>query len=448
MSRLLSFGLGLAVLGATYFYTFGIPTWVPINFGTSNEEVASAPSAGGGNPRRGGRRRGGGLTVVTLGEVEQASFNDTLRAIGTGEAINSVDVISDVSGQIQAIDLTANAKVKAGDVLLTLDNRTETINLQIVEGSLQQAQAQIDRYEQLSAGDSAIVTAVTVADARTALLQAQLQVDLARNALEERTIRAPIDGVLGLSKLNAGANLADGASIVTIDDIHQLLVEFELPERALGLLSTEKEVLLSTPVFVGKVFKGEIFAYDNRIDSTTRTITVQARIDNNEGLLLPGMSFGVRLINESEPGAVVPTNAITWTRNGSQIWIIEDDVAKSVPVSIVMRQQDRVWIDAKLDAGTIIVIDGTQKLRDGIKVQDANSSQQSDGASQERPQRRQGQRQEGQRQEGQRQGERQRGQQPEQEPNAGLNGNGDNRPVAEKPIADRPERSSQASAAQ
>lgn len=375
MSRLLSFGLGLAVLCATYFYTFGIPAWAPLGLGAPSEESASTPNAGpnAGRPQRGGGRRGGGATVVTLGIVEQASFNDILRAIGTGEAINSVDVISDVAGQVEDINLSANAPVKAGDVLLKLDNRTETINLEIVQGTLKQAQAQIDRYEQLDAGNSGIVTAVTIADARTALLQAQLQVDLAQNALDERTIRAPIDGVLGLSKIKVGANLSNGANIVTIDDIHQLLVEFELPERALGLLSKEKEVLLSTPVFVGKVFTGEIFAYDNRIDSTTRTITVQARVDNNERLLLPGMSFGVRLINESEAGAVVPTNAITWTRNGSQIWVVEDDIAKAVPTSIVMRQQDRIWIDAKLEAGTKIVTEGTQKLRNGIKIQASNA---------------------------------------------------------------------------
>lgn len=383
MSRLLSYGLGLAVLCFSYFFTFGVPAWVPLDLGTASEKSASAPNpgAGAGGPPRGGKRPGGGSTVVTLGEVEQASFNDVLRAIGTGEAINSVDVTSDVAGQVEEINLTANAPVKAGDVLVKLESRTETINLEIAEASLVQARDQVSRYERLvGMGNSSVVSAVTVADARTALSQAQFQVDLAQDALDERTIRAPIDGVLGLSRIKAGANLSDGVSIVTIDDIGQLLVEFELPERALGLLSRQKETLLSTPVFVGKVFKGEIFAFDNRIDSTTRTITVQARIDNSQRLLLPGMSFGVRLINESELGAVVPTNAIAWTRNGSQIWIVEDGTAKAVPTSIVMRQRDRIWIDAKLEAGTNIVVEGTQKLRDGIKVTPANNG----AATQER----------------------------------------------------------------
>lgn len=383
MSRLLSFVLGLAVLSISYFYTFGIPSWIPLGTGSEVEESA-AGAKGGGSGRAGGRSRGG-ATVVTVGEIEYASFNDTLRAIGTSEAINHVDVVSDVAGQVEEISLTSNTPVKAGDVLLKLDNRTQSINLEIAKASLKQAQEQVSRYEKLGTGNASVVSAVTVADAKTALSQAQLQVSLAENALEERTIRAPIDGILGLSRIKTGANLANGTTIVTIDDIEQLLVEFELPERALGLLALQKEVLLSTPVFAGKVFKGEVYAYDNRIDSTTRTITVQARVDNDDHSLLPGMSFSVRLINESEPGAFVPTNAISWTRNGSQIWTVEDGAAKAVPASIVMRQQDNVWIDTKLPAGTQIVTDGTQKLRDGIKITASNASPTGERSKERKP---------------------------------------------------------------
>lgn len=339
--------------------------------GPAVEESTAASSRGapgGAGQRAGGRSRGGGATVVTLGEIEHASYNDTLRAIGTSEAINHVDVISDVAGQVKEAFLTSNSEVNAGDVLLKLDSRTQEINLEIAQATLVQAQETVNRYERLGTGNGAVVSAVTVADAKTALSQAQLQVNLAENELEDRTIRAPIDGILGLSRIKVGANLTNGAAIVTIDDIEQVLVEFELPERALGLLKAQEEVLLSTPVMVGKVFKGEVFAYDNRIDSTTRTITVQARVDNQERLLLPGMSFSVRLVNESEPGAVVPTTAISWTRSGSQIWTVEDGVATPVPAAIVMRQQDRIWIDADLEAGTQIVVDGTQKLREGITV--------------------------------------------------------------------------------
>lgn len=381
MARLLSFCLGLIILASAYIYSYGVPPILDFSIGASPEV---AVNNGKSQPTNGRRRGGGGQTVVTLGEVEQASYSDVLRAIGTSEAVNNVEVISDVSGQVEQIFLKANSAVKAGDILVKLDDRTEAINLEIANGTRQQAQNQVDRYARLGSSNS-VVSEVTVQEAKTTLLQSQLQFDLAQNALDERTIRAPIDGVLGLSKIKMGSNLSVGTSIATIEDIDDLLVEFELPERALALLAKQEEVLLSTPVIVGKVFKGKIFAYNNRIDSVTRTITVQARINNDERLLLPGMSFGVRMINESELGAVVPTNAITWTRNGSQIWVVKDNIANSVPTSIVMRQQDRVWIDAKLEAGTSVVIEGTQKLRNGIKISTANSEPKRDDSERLNP---------------------------------------------------------------
>lgn len=359
----------IVVLGA-YVYTFGVPTSLDPRVNSNSSEAAVTP-----NPRRpsGGGRRGNRTSSVVLGEIKQESYTDILRAIGTGEAIKSVEVVSDVVGQVQEKSIVSNSNVKAGDVLLKLDSQNQTINLKIAETNLAQAQEVVDRYEKLGASGTSALAEVTIKDARSALIQAQLQVNLAEIALAERTIVAPIDGTLSLSDVNTGANISVGNTIVTIDDIHEILVTFELPERALSLLSQNREVLLSTPVVRGKVFKGKIFAFDNRVDSITRTITVQARVDNAERLLLPGMSFAVRIINQIEPGSVVPTNAITWTANGSEIWVVENDVANSVSTTIVMRQGDQIWIDAKLEAGTKIVVEGAQKLRNGSKVSALNA---------------------------------------------------------------------------
>lgn len=366
MKLFLSSITSIALICGVYLYTFGIPSF--LDFGSTPTQAVENQAAGARNGRSGGRR-GGGATVVSIGAVENKPYVDILRAVGTSSAIESVDVVAEVSGKVVTTQLEANKKVIVGDPLLQLENTAEKIDLDIANASLKNAQDQVNRYASLNAAGNASVSQVTIQDAQAALVQALLSVDLAKVNLDKKAIGAPISGTLGLSNINRGAYVSAGTTIATIYNIDDLLIEFELPERALGLLARESEVLLSTPAILGKVFKGNIHAFDARVDSTTRTVTVQAKLENEDRQLWPGMSFGVRLINESESGSVVPTNAITWTRNGSQIWVVKEGKAQSMPASILMRQGDEIWIDAKLENGTAVVIEGAHKLRNGSAVQ-------------------------------------------------------------------------------
>jgi RND family efflux transporter MFP subunit len=116
------------------------------------------------------------------------------------------------------------------------------------------------------------------------------------------------------------------------------------------------------------VFEGEIVSFDSRIDSLTRSVTVKARIANPDKALWPGMTFTVRLMQESAPLPALPSTAITWSRTGSSIWIDDGGVAKKVPVTILFRRNDTVWIDAKIAEGTMVVTEGAQKLREGARI--------------------------------------------------------------------------------
>lgn len=276
--------------------------------------------------------------------------------------------MTSVSGTVTEVSIEPNSTVAAGDILLELDNRTETLNLEIAQAELDQAEQTVKRYEGLLA--NADVTAVDLADAKVAVRLAEAAVGLARVALEDRTVRAPIAGQLGLSDVEPGDWVSSEQVIVTIDDTETLMIEFELPERSIGLLERERTVLANTPVFTGRTFEGEIIEYDSRLDSVTRSVTVRARIDNPDGLLWPGMTFAVRLTNEIGKLPVVPATAITWNRSGSAVWTDTDGIATRVPVTILYREGNHVWIDAPIAEGTLIVTEGAQKLRDGAALQE------------------------------------------------------------------------------
>ena len=347
------------ILGGAYVLTFGVPAPLQGVLGSEEARVTGPAGAGGAGPRQ----RGGATTVIAQPLALQP-YEDVIRAVGSARALHRANVTTESAGEVVATYLGANRLVKAGDVLLELDPRAQQLALDLARANLKQAQQTVDRYEQLRANGNLTLTEVALSEAQIALEQAKIEVEIAQVALEDRTVRAPISGRLGLSEVEVGDILSSNEEIVSIDDLSALLVQFELPERAIGLLQKDTTILASTPSFTGKVFEAEIESFDSRLDSVTRSITVRALIDNSDGLLWSGMTFSVRLIHESEP---LP--ALTWSRAGSNIWIEEDGKAKAVPVVILHRRNETVWIDTDLEPGTMVITEGAQKLREGGAVE-------------------------------------------------------------------------------
>ncbi|WP_424987333.1 efflux RND transporter periplasmic adaptor subunit [Microbulbifer sp. S227A] len=358
-------GAAILIVAASYVLAFGIPAPLSGLFGQGIAGNADQTAATPDSPRRRGGTR---ATAVVLGPLAFEPYEDVLRAVGSARAQQRADVTATTSGEVTHSNLSANSIVKAGDVLVQLDARTEELNLQIALAELEQASDTVDRYERLNTNGNSTITDVSLAEAHVAERLARAKVGLAQVALDDRSVRAPISGRLGLSDVEVGDIIAANSVLATVDNADTLLVEFELPERSIGALSRQHEILVSTPSLTGRVFAGEIVSHDSRIDSQTRSVTVKARVDNPEGLLWPGMTFSVRTIEHTEPMPVVPATAITWSRTGSTIWVAEDGGVRQVPVTILFRRNARVWIDADLPADAMIVTEGAQKLHAGSAI--------------------------------------------------------------------------------
>lgn len=371
MRKLLTLLAASVVLFGIYAAVFGMPDRIATLVNIPTNDAESSAVAGDSAPARGqGGRSGGGnrsTTVVTV-PLELQPYETVLNAIGTASALRSADVVSDAAGEVIEINLTPNAYVEADAVLVRLDSRTARLNLEIAQTQLDQAIETLARYERLRSSGSSTITDVTFSEASIAQRLATANVGLAQVALDNRTVRAPIAGKLGLSDVNVGDLLGTNDVIVTIDDDEALLIEFELPERAISILGTINTVLVSTPSFNGRNFEGEVVSFDSRLDSVTRSVTVNARIDNTNGELWSGMTFSVRIVSESEPLPAVPSTAITWSRTGSSLWINAEGVAKQVPVTILFRRDNTVWITGDLPTGTPVITEGAQKLRDGSQI--------------------------------------------------------------------------------
>lgn len=289
-----------------------------------------------------------------------------LEAVGTSRARLSAEIYPATSGEVAAVDFEPGQFVSAGDPLIELDRRKEQLAVRLAELKLEDAERLFDRYQR-SANSGAVLPTVLDA-ARTAAETAKVELEGARLALAERTVTAVFDGFVGSTDVDIGDRVTTSSLVTTLDDRRSLLVSFAIPEAFVGALQVGDTVGLETwSASTGQVI-GEIVDIGSRIDPRTRTFVARARVDNPGDTLRPGMSFRVGLDVQGKEYPVIAETGLQWGADGAYVWSIVDGVAARVPVQVIERRDGRILIDGDLDVGDIIVVEGTQRMRDGTAV--------------------------------------------------------------------------------
>ena len=325
------------------------------------------PAAGGAaTGPESGEDRGGGAVVVIGSAVMTSESAGRVSAIGDGRAIHSVSVTPLVSGRLTSLDVRSGTVVAPGDVIARLDDEAEVIALARTELDVAEAEATLERFEELQARGA--TTDVAVREARLAARTAELEVRDARLALERRTIRAPIGGIIGLLPVEPGTQVSTSTELATIDDRSRILVDFRVPERFAGRLAVG-DVLHATALARPELpLRGEIVALDSRVESASRTLKVQAALENPDDELRGGMAFSIDLAFRGDVFPAVDPLAIQWGAEGAFVWAVRDGKAERVPVRIVQRNSDTVLVAGDLVAGERVVTEGLQRLRPGLPV--------------------------------------------------------------------------------
>ncbi|MEJ6782275.1 efflux RND transporter periplasmic adaptor subunit [Aminobacter sp. Piv2-1] len=336
---------------------------------STKTEQAQAGKAGG------ERGRGAAQTPVVTRPVSTGTINDRLSAIGTGRALNSVVINPYAAGRLTEIAVQAGEKVEAGAVIARLDADSEEIALERARIAQGDAEASLERIRALRATNTA--TAVQLREADLAVENAKLAVRDAALALDRRTITAPIQGIVGILPVEAGNYVTSQTTIATIDDRSRIIVDFWVPERFTGLIAVGQPLSATSVVRPGQVFDGVVSAVDNRLDDQSRTLRVQARLDNEGDALRAGMSFQVAMRFPGDTYPSVDPLAIQWGSDGAFVWALADGKAKRVPVRIIQRNTDSVLVQAALVAGDQVVTEGIHTVREGAALLIAGS----DGAA-------------------------------------------------------------------
>lgn len=309
-------------------------------------------------------RRGSPSFHVVVEPVILSTERTRVEAVGTSRALRSVTLHPATSGEVVAVNFEPGQYVEKADVLVQLDQRQELLAVELATARLDEAERLYKRYKK-----SAEATVETTLDAaRTGLEAARIELNQARIDLEDRSVRAPFRGYVGITDVDAGDRVQPTTPIVTLDDRSSLLVSFAVPEMMVGKVSVGDPVNISTWNLNGLQAEGQVVDIDSRINPETRVFVTRARVENSDDRLRPGMSFRVTLDVDGEPWPVLSEVALQWGAEGSYVWSVVDGKARRIPVSIVQRQKGKVLVKADLAPGDLVVVEGIQRLRPGVNL--------------------------------------------------------------------------------
>lgn len=322
-------------------------------------------------------------TVSTM-MAKMSSWQPTIKAVGSFVASKQAELSAEVSGVVTAIHFDSGQHVHLGEKLVELND--EPVKAQVAQLQAQAALARANlKRDEAQLRVQAVSQAVVDTD-RAKYKSLQAQVKAQRALLEQRTIKAPFAGQLGIRQVNLGQYLAPGKPVVTLQKLDPMEIDFNVPQRQASLIKLGSKAKIETNLVPGKTFVGKVTAIEPRVDPGTRNLTVRARVPNPDDVLLPGAFATVHI----EQGAThqyvtLPNAAVAYNPYGATVFVVHaKGKDKSGKPLLTVEQRfvttgptrgDQVAIIKGIKAGETVVTGGQLKLRNGSRVLVNNSVQ-------------------------------------------------------------------------
>jgi membrane fusion protein, multidrug efflux system len=385
----------LMLLGTVVAIIVAVFIWR--HFSTAPESSVSGAQqhTGGSSPARAGGRRSVPMSPVQAATATEQAVPRYLTGLGTVIAANTVTVTSRVDGQLMAIHFTEGKQVNTGDLLAEIDPRPYQVLLTQAQGQLAKDQATLDnarrdlaRYQKLAktnliSQQDLDTQASLVRQSEGSVKADQGAIDSAKLQLTYSRITAPISGKVGLKQVDVGNYITSGVTtpIVVITQTHPVDVIFTLPENTIPdiIQAQKKAAKNNTTVSVEAwdrtnqqmLAQGYLLSIDNQIDTTTGTIRLKARFNNEDDVLFPNQFVNARIkVDLLQNAVVVPTAAVQMGNEGSFVWTLNDENKVSKHrVTTDIQDSQHVVISAGLNAGQRVVTDGIDRLTEGLQVE-------------------------------------------------------------------------------
>lgn len=318
--------------------------------------------------------------TISAQEVRRKLWNPGITAIGTARAQNGVELAVEIGGVVREIRFAPNQQVEAGQLVVQLDDAVEKADLVDAQAAVRLNESTLERstnlrtrgFDTQAAYDQAVAA---VATARSKLARTQAVID-------QKALKAPFSGVMGIARINPGQYLQPGTIVASLQDLEHMKVDFTVPEQLADKVRMGGQVRFGT---VGGDYPltGSVTGIDPRIDPATRLVSMQARMDRNEGgRVQPGQFMRVRIDLPAEPDVLtVSQTAVSTSLYGDYVYLVDEDttqkeprlVARQVFVKVGRREGMDAEILTGLEPGQKVVTSGQNKLQSGSTVKIDNT---------------------------------------------------------------------------
>ncbi|HEY2779547.1 MAG TPA: efflux RND transporter periplasmic adaptor subunit [Steroidobacteraceae bacterium] len=344
-----------AVVGGVYF----LKHYFGGKFAAMNAAAAAAPQ-----------------TVSTI-EAAASDWQSFIQSTGTLRAVRGADLSAQAAGVVDEISFDSGNDVAAGKVLLRLKPNDDYAKLQQLQAAAELADQTYKRDQEQFAAQ-AISQANVDTDVST-LKSARAQVAAQQALIEEKIVKAPFAGRLGIRQVDIGQYLTAGTAVVTLQALDPILVDFYVPQQALAQLKIGQPVTAAVDTFANQTFGGSIEAINSKVDASSRNVQVRASLHNPERRLVPGMFASVRVqFGGQTPRITLPQTVVTYNPFGDTVFVVEKNgVDENGKPRLTVQQRfvklgdtrgDQIAVLSGIKAGEIVVSGGQMKLRNGSAV--------------------------------------------------------------------------------
>jgi membrane fusion protein, multidrug efflux system len=324
--------------------------------------------------------------AIQVGQAVRKKMPVRIEALGNVTPIASVAIKSRVDNEIVGVHFADGARVKNGDLLLTLDSRAISAQVAQAEGTVARDQAQLEgaqrdvrRYSELVEKNATPVVNLDNAKTQVATYSAAIKADSAaldnlKVQLSYCTIRAPISGRISAATVKVGnfVRAADLQPIATIIQLAPIYVSFTVPQRFLPdireALANETATIDVAVPGSNKHAAGAVTMIENTVDSATGTATIRATMPNNDEVLWPGTLVNVSLTLRDEESVSVPSAAVQVSQQGNYVFVVKDGVAEVRRVTVSRTVEKETVLADGLDGGETVVTDGHLQLTNNARV--------------------------------------------------------------------------------
>jgi membrane fusion protein (multidrug efflux system) len=318
---------------------------------------------------------------IRVQAVEKRSFRPFVESIGTLMPGEEVMVSSEIEGVLKSVRVDEGTVVSKGMLLAIIDDTNYSLEVRRTEITLKQAEATLENtrleYQRKDAlYREELVTKQQFDDVSTRLSLAMAEVErakatcaLSKERLSKTGIHSPIHGIIKEKRVSIGDYVRNGTNLFVVIQNNPLKLNFTITEKDVGKLRVGQDVIFRVDAFPGKEFKGSVRILYPSLEERTRTLQVEARVPNHDGLLKPGLFANVTLYTGGQRDTtVVPITSILYDDSKTKVFVIEGHHARERGVKIGSKYGELIEIVEGLEGKEMVVIVGQNNLSEGVKV--------------------------------------------------------------------------------